>query len=61
MIMIESIKIKNKKTQLNNLPTAEFNGVNTKRGSALAMALVMIVIVAITLTSLLGYISSQIR
>jgi len=59
--MIESIKIKNKKTQLNNLPTAEFNGVNTKRGSALAMALVMIVIVAITLTSLLGYISSQIR
>ncbi|MDD5463549.1 MAG: pilus assembly PilX N-terminal domain-containing protein [Candidatus Moranbacteria bacterium] len=48
--MIESIKIKNKKSLL-----------NAKKGSALAMVLVMVLIIAITLTSLLGYISSQIR
>ena len=33
----------------------------TKKGSALAMVLVMVVIVSIILTSLLGYISSQIN
>ncbi|MDD5396976.1 MAG: hypothetical protein PHW24_02845 [Candidatus Moranbacteria bacterium] len=33
----------------------------TKKGSALAFVLVMIIVVAITLTSLLGYISSQIN
>ncbi|KKQ53180.1 MAG: hypothetical protein US70_C0005G0014 [Parcubacteria group bacterium GW2011_GWD2_38_11] len=55
------INFRFKKTQLNNLPTAKFNRASTKKGSALAMTLVMVVIVAIILTSLLGYISSQIK
>lgn len=47
--------------KINNSPMEKFNRVKIKKGSALAAVLVMVVIIAITLTSLLGYISSQIR
>lgn len=42
-----------------NIKNISFN--KTKRGSGLVLALVMVVVVSIVLTSLLGYITSQVR
>jgi len=47
MIMIGSTRISNKK-------------INTKKGSILAYVLVMVVVIAITMTSLISYITSQV-